>query len=271
MPVGIAQSALDPEDLERSFRIAAEAEAEGIELLCRDPKDIDWLLGETGGKSLARLKKDTGLNVPSIALEALTRDESLLGPPAVAERAKTLIRAGMEAAAAVGADVVLLPFLGKAAIELDEELDRVSDALMDLAEEAEEVGITLGIESTLNVNRQLHLLEHVATYESVKVCYDTGDILARKWDPATYLRELGRGHLCQVRFRDVRLGMEGTPPQWDVALGAGDVDFPAVANAISALGYEGWVMVAGPTTEDPPTAAKRNVDFARNVLKQARG
>ena len=108
----------------------------------------------------------------------------------------------------------------------------------------------------------------MSVYASVKICFDTGCALSRKLDPATFLRDLGPEHLCQVHFHDLRLGKEGRPPDWNVALGAGDVDFPAVASAISAMGYEGWIIVEGPASENPPATAKADLAFARRLLTQ---
>ena len=67
---------------------------------------------------------------------------------------------------------------------------------------------------------------------------------------------------------DVRLGEEGHPPDWDVALGQGDVDFAAVASALKAMGYDGWVILETPATDDPVAAAQANLDFARQLLAE---
>ena len=283
MPIGILQSSLEPDDPAKSFKLASQAGGEGIELVCakdertpaglelRSGKDehVEAMLSPAGAKRIRQLKTKFGLEVPGIALRVLSKTESLFGEPPVVSAAEELIQRAMQTAREVGAPVVLLPFFGKATIELEKELDRVGEALQELAEEAEEKGLTLGIQTTLNVDLQLHLMDHLATYPSVKICFDTAIPLARKFDPATSLRDLGRQRICQMQFRDVRLGDEGSPPEWNVALGAGEVDFPAIANAMEAMAYDGWSIAAAPAMDDPLSAAKASVGFVRQLLGQA--
>ncbi len=266
MLVGIMQNSLVAHDLRKSFRLASQAKADGLEIACDLPEEVLSLLGPEGIEQVLSLKKTHKIEVPSIGLGVLRESESLFGDEKTASEAKDVIHRAIGSAREIGAGIVLVPFLGKAAIELEDELDRVIQNLDELAEEAEGASVTLGIESTLNVNQQQHLLEHLGAYTSVKVYYDTGNALARKFDPATYLRELGPDRVCQMHFKDVRLGEEGTPPDFDVALGKGNVDFPAVASAIAAMDYPGWVILETPCTDTPLAAAKANIKFARSIL-----
>lgn len=268
MKIGILQSSLEPDDLAGSFELASKAGAEGIELVCASRGHVRTTLSGAGARRVQEWKSQYGLEVPGIVLGILSQTESLFGAPPVAEAARDLIHKAMDAAGQIGTGVLVLPFLGKSAIESEEELDRVVDALPELAEQSEQSGLTLGIETTLNADQQRHLLEHLSAYTSVKVRYDAATPLTRKTDPATWLRDLGRDRICQIQLRDVRLGEGGSPPDWDVALGAGDVDFPAVANAIAAIGYEGWIVLAPPATDDPLAGARANMEFARALLGQ---
>lgn len=268
MRFAMHQSSLDPADLGRAFELARRAGAEGVEVACENPQQLVSLLGEDGPKRVNGLRKQFKLDAPSISLCVLKQGESLFGAPEVAAQAAQVIEKGLAAAGKIEAKVVLVPFFGKATIETEEELQRVVDALQDLCEQAETAGLTLGIESTLNVDQQLHMLGGLGAYSSVKVYYDTGDTLARKSDPATWLRELGRDRVCQIHLKDVRLGEEGNPPDWNVALGEGHVDFAAIASALGAMGYDGWVVLETPATDDPAAAAKANLKFARQLLAE---
>jgi len=266
MRIGIMQLSLVPDDMETSFALAAQAGLDGLEIACDTPDDAASILGADGIARVRQLTETHPVEVPGIGLGVLREGKSLFGDDAAVAAAKDLVHRAIGAAVEIGADLVLVPFLGKAAIELPEELDRAIVNLDELAEEAEEADITRGIESTLNVSQQRQLVEHLGAYTSVKVYYDTGNVLARKFDPATVLRDLGARRVCRVHFKDVRLGAEGAPPDYGVALGAGNVDFPAVVNAIRAIGYDGWVVLETPPTDDPLAAAKANLAFARSVL-----
>lgn len=271
MPIGILQSSLEPGDLDRSFELASQAGAEGLALVCAEDEHVHAVLSGVGAGKVRQLKGRFGLEVPCIALTILSQTESLLGKPPVAAAARKLVFQAMEAARQIGAGIVGLPFVGQADLCSEDRMNRLIESLPELAEEAEDNGLTLGIETTLNVNQESYLLDNLGAYTSVKVCYDAATPLARRLDPATWLRDLGQDRICQVKFRDVRLGEEGSPPEWNMALGEGDVDFPAVANAMAAMGYNGWTILAAPRTADPLAAAKANVKFARELLAQGPG
>ena len=263
MPVGITQSSLEAKGLSRSFRTAAAASADGIELTCARPEELEALLAESAPAKIKRLKQTHGLEAPSLGLKLITEGRLLFSDAAGAASAAKLIGRAMTAAESIGADVVLLPFQGKAAVETEAAFDRLLSVLTDLAEQAEQAKVTLGVESTLNLDQQLFLMDHVASYGTVKVYFDTANALARKLDPATCLRDLGAESICQVHLHDIRLGEAGAPPQWDVPLGEGDVDFQGVAQAMRAVGFEGWSMVEVARCDE--AAAKVSIEFARGL------
>ena len=269
MPVGITQSSLEAKGLSRSFRTAAAASADGIEITCARLEELEALLAEKGPAQVKRLKKTHGLEVPSLGLKVMTEGQTLFSDAAGAASAAKLIRRAMAAAGGIGAGVVLLPFQGKAAVETEAAFERLLSTLTELAEEAEEAQVTLGVESTLNLDQQLFLMDHLASYGTVKVYFDTANVLARKLDPATCLRDLGAESVCQIHLHDIRLGEVGAPPQWDVPLGEGNVDFRAVAQAIHAIGFEGWSVVEVAACDE--AAAKAGVQFARNLWADEQG
>lgn len=266
MQTGIMQISLVPDDLDRSFDLAAQAGLDGLEITCNTPGDIGAMFSGDGVGRIQKLAKTHKIDVPSIGLGILRETKGLFGSDDVSSAAQHIVSQAISAASEIGADVVLLPFLGLATIQLEEDLDRVIANLDELAEEAENASVILGIESTLSANQQQHLLDHFGAYTSVKIYYDTGNVLARRSDPATDLRDLGPDRVCRIHFKDVRFEEDGMPPDFAVALGEGDVDFPAVVSAIRALDYDGWIVLETPPTDDPLAAAKANLAFTRSVL-----
>ena len=83
---------------------------------------------------------------------------------------------------------------------------------------------------------------------------------------ATAIRDLGREAIGQIHFRDVRIS-EGQPPDYNLALGEGNVDFRAVVQALRAIGYDGWIILETPPGADPLASASANLAFARDALK----
>ena len=65
----------------------------------------------------------------------------------------------------VKAATVVVPFFGNSLIEVEKELDQAIEVLADLVDAAEEAGVVLGIESTLNFNQCKYLLGQFAHTE----------------------------------------------------------------------------------------------------------
>ncbi|MCJ7543912.1 MAG: sugar phosphate isomerase/epimerase [Phycisphaerae bacterium] len=266
MRIGLSTISAGQAHLDEAFALARRVGAEGIEVVYG---------GKAGAKSLERwadqaeeltaLSEKHSLAVTGLNLGFLCDAPTLTGPRQTASRWQPVIRDALTVAAAVKAGAVVVPFFARNAIETQDHLDRAAGALADLVEGAEEASVVLGIESTLNFGRQQFLLDFLGNSAFAKVCYDTGEALARKLDPPTGIRDLGGGHIAPVHFKDVRVA-EGQPPDFRVALGEGSVDFRAAAQALRAVGYDGWVVVEAPPTGDPLATARKNVEFAKQIL-----
>jgi len=275
MRIGMVHPALGVEDLRAIFARAAKAGAEGVEICYPSPGTATALGQEDHAKDLAKRSKSSGVGICSLHLGCFRGEPALIGRPAIIERAQQLVRRALATAAEAGAAMVAVPFFGKNAIELEEELDRAADALMELVDSAEQAGVILGVESTLNFHQMQFLLNRLGDTGDVRIYYNTGAALSRKLDVATGIRDLGPGVIAQVRFSDVRIA-EGQPPDFSVPLGEGNVDFGATAQALRAVGYDGWIVAHPPPIEEATSrktlaAAKAAVEFARTVLEDAAG
>jgi len=265
MRIGIMDTALGAASPEEAFELAAKVGAGGVELTYATNSQARLLARKSHPAELAGLARSSGLELTSICLGMLNKRASLIGTDEQIEAAKKIVTDAIAVAAEVGVKVILLPFFGKNVIEIEAELQRAADSLLDLSEPAEQAGVVLGVESTLNFDQQEFLLNHVGQIESVKMYVDTANALARKVDFATGVRDLGPAGIAQVHLKDVKL-TEGQPPDYDVDLGEGDVDFQAAARALQAIGYDGWVIVETPPGDDPVASAKKNLAFAAEAM-----
>lgn len=269
MRIGLSAISAGQAHLDDAFALAHRAGAEGIEVVYSakaGAKSLEHWADEA--EELTSLSKKHSLAPSGLNLAFLCDSPTLIGPRQTAARWQPAVRDALTVAAAAKAGAVVVPFFARNAIETQDHLDRAAQALADLVEGAEEAGVVLGIESTLNFDQQQFLLDFLGNSPFAKVCYDTGDALARKLDVPTGIRDLGSERIAQVHLKDVRIA-EGQPPDFCAALGEGSVDFRAVAQALRAVGYDGWVVIETPPTDDPPVAARRNIEFARHLLTGA--
>jgi len=265
MRVGISTASLAAGDLDQGFALAAKAKADGLEVVYQATaaKDLEhWAEAAEGLKSLSAKH---ALPIAALNLAVLCNSPALVESGEAASRSQQLVRDALTVAAAAGAELVLLPFLGRNAIETQDRLDRAAESLAELADAAEEAGVVLGIETTLNLDQQQFLLDHLGGSAFAKICYNTGEALARKLDAATGIRDLGGKQISHVHLKDVRLA-EGQPPDFDIHLGEGNVDFRAVVQALRAVAFGGWVIVETPPGKNPAASARKNIQFATELL-----
>lgn len=268
MKLGAIHKLVGTVDLPAAFRLASQTSAKGLEIFYADDDEAKNLGREDHAAKLKELMAQYSLEVPSLCLANLCAEQALIGPQPTVERNAQFITSAIETAAAIGAKVVVLPFFGKNTIETDEELDRAVQSLMSLVEQAEGAGVVLGIESSLNIAQHQFLLGCLGGSDSARIYFDTGNTLARKIDPSTAIRDLGPGAICQVHFKDVKM-IAGQPPQFDVALGQGDVDFPGACQALRATGYDGWIILETPTGDDPMGNLAANLAAAAKIIDAA--
>ncbi len=265
MKIGITDMFLGAETRAEAFKRAAEAGADGVEAMYYTSEEASKLEEDGHAAELKALADEHGLELPSLCVGVINKKPSLINGVDAAGETLDLLRRTIAVAAEAGASVVLVPFFGQNAIEFSDELDKAAEALNELIEPAEQAGVTLGIESMLNADQIEYLLDALSGSPNVKVYYDTGNAYARKLDPVTFIRDLGPGRIAQVHFKDVRL-VSGQPPDYDIPLGEGDVDFRGVVQALRAVGYDGWAVIET-GGEDPVETAKKNVAFLRGLLK----
>lgn len=264
MHIAVAETCFPQSSRGEAMRLALQAGADGLELIFAD----DRAMGELGGpdrlSALADAAGEVGIAIPSIALTANCRTDGLIRASDATRQAMKQVQAALYGALELSAEVVLLPFSQKAAIAQEKEVDFLCQRLEDLAEEAEAIGVTLGIQCMLSTTQKLYVTDRIGA-DCVRLYCDVGDVCLRKLDPATEIRNLGAERICQVRFRDV-LVREGQPPEVDLPMGRGHVDFPAVARSLHAIGYEDWICLAGPGGDRPIERAGQNVAYAKKVL-----
>jgi inosose dehydratase len=111
------------------------------------------------------------------------------------------------------------------------------------------------------------------------LCFDTGHYRFGGGDPVAGLRRHA-GRIWHVHFKDhdPNVAAQSRREGWDgiqsvehgvfCELGRGDVDFPVVVQALSEIGYAGWIVVEHdvlPGMGTPKASAQRNRDYLRSI------
>jgi sugar phosphate isomerase/epimerase len=198
-------------------------------------------------KSYRRASKQTGVAVASLAL-GLLNDIPLKSDP----RAEQWVADGVEVCKAMHLKVMLVPFFGNGDVRGDKAgTDAVVAAFKRLAPQAEKAGVILGVESWLNADQHVEILQRVDS-PAVRVYYDMGNSQKMGYDICQEIRFLGK-RICEFHAKD-----------YDDLYGKGTTNFPAVRKAMDDIGYRGWIQIEGVKL---PLGVEESVRYDLNYLR----
>ncbi len=283
---GIFQGAFPPGlDLVSCFRLARQAGFEGVELTLESaapllPEARDDTTASTaaiersvgvaslrpGGLRLEstpaeialirRQAEDEGLRIASVA-QMLLFYYPLSSPiPAVRAHALRIVRAMLESAAQLGADLILIcPAMVTQEVPYQEAWARSQEALSTLLPLAAELGVAIGVENVWNkfLLSPLEFCAYLDAFHSplVGAYFDVANVL-RYGYPDQWIELLGP-RLKQVHFKDYRLDVDDI--RGFTQLLQGDVPWPRVMQALKRVGYAGWAVVEVPPYRERPEQA----------------
>ena len=264
MRIGIQQTALGKASLVKCFAMAKRAQAEGVGLCYRTAEEARNLADPAYVSELRARVDQSDLAITGLSLGVLCRSASLIGPADAVARSQELIRQAILMATRLGKVDVIVPFFGRNRIELPEEFDTAAKAIAELAETAEDHGVVLAVDSSLHVNLLHHFLAECAS-EFVKACLDTGEVTVCYHNPFGIIRSLSFSRITQIHLKEVRV-VYGLPPDFNVRLGAGNVQFNAVAAALRSIGYHGWLVLDTPPGDSRGTIASTHIKYVRRLF-----
>ena len=261
---------------------ASEANLQGIQVSVGTRPDFMPLREDAVRKQYLELGKQHGIAFPSVAAGSILNRIPLRSEP----QSAVYVIDAVEAAAALGSTNILIAFFGNGDLRhkdsmgelrdvsdgpfssyaLDEKgVDRVVEALRQIAPRAEDAGIELGLENTLTAEQNLDILDRVGS-PMLKVYYDVGNSTAYGYDVPTEIRRLGNDLICEIHIKetlgidDPNRGLLGGPA-------SGGVDFEGVAAACGDIGFDKWFVLELSGRENRFIEDTRsNVDFVRERL-----
>ncbi len=131
-------------------------------------------------------------------------------------------------------DNVLLAFFGKAQLTDDERFRVTIERLKKIAPKAEDKGVKLAIESTLNAAGHLRIIEAVNS-PAVQVFYDPGNMIRRMKDTDEICADIRKlkGLIACTHAKDSTL------------LGQGKIDYSKILDTYREVGYNGALVLEG--------------------------
>lgn len=170
--------------------------------------------------------------------------------------AQKWVAAGIPITKHLNAKVMLLPFFGNGALTTKAERNYVADVLKELAPEAANAGVMLGLEDTISAEDNVRIMDR-SQCPAVRVYYDVGNSTKNGFDVIKEIHWLGRDRICQIHLKD------------KTYIGAGPIDFLAVMKAIADIKYSGFANLETSSPSGSVEAdMRRNLHAVQAFMKQ---
>jgi len=213
----------DPSSLE----VAKEIGLDGIQVdMGSAAKELPLRKPEVQ-KAYVEAAKRTGMEIASIAIGAFNSVPLKRDP-----RAARWFLEALDACKAMGLPLVMPACFGNGDLDMakTDEIDHLVKVLQEGCAKAENLGITIGLESYLSAEDHLKILDRVGS-PALKVYYDVGNSTDKGYDVLKEIPLLGK-RICEFHFKDGRH-----------AIGQGRIDFKKVRQALDKIEYSGWIQL----------------------------
>ena len=238
----------------KAFQLAKECGLDGIQLsFVPEHKERDLTKREVLDGFIAEAKKHE-IEVASMAMGVFNGR-----PFATTPKAEDWVSQCFEIMVTLKQKVVLLAFFGKGDLKnLPDQQKLVIERLKKLAPLAEKKGIQIGLETWLNKEEHMSIIDGVGS-EAVKVYYDTANMTKMGYDIHEEMRWLAKKDaICQVHMKEV-----------GNRLGEGEVDFPKVKETLASIDYKDWLIIESGVKDDWKADATKNGVYLNKLFNQA--
>ena len=239
---------------EQTFAEAKRIGFDGVEICIGGDYREHKLWSAEGIAEIQKLSADADIEVPSLSPGGFTSYTFAHPDENKREEGKAMLKHLLETCPQIGAEAILVPFFGNGKINPEDIISPIFiGGIKEVAEVAESHKVYLALESTLNADDHLRILEQVKS-PYVKVYYDMGNATGFGYNAAEEIKRLG-SEIVVIHVKDT----SGN-------LGEGKVNFAAVGEAIREIKYDGYLVLETPSGDDASASASRNLSFSRNVF-----
>lgn len=231
------------------IKMARDAGYDGIELSLDEEGEVSLDSTEQDILRIKKIAEDEGMEIPSLASGLYWSYPATSSDPKIRQKSMDIVRKQLEIASILGADSILVvpgavcaDFIpGCEVVDYDVAYDRALETFTELKKDAEEMKVHIGLENVWNkfLLSPIEMREFIDKIDSpyVGAYLDVGNVVYSGY-PEHWITILGK-RIKKVHFKDFRKSV-GTLDGF-VDLLAGDVNFPAVMDAFSAVGYDDYV------------------------------
>ena len=239
-----------------AFELAKQIGLHGIMVNMGSEKNDLHLRQKNVQQQYLEASQKTGIKISSIAIAELNNVPYKSDP-----RTEQWVWDSVDTARNLRVPVVLLAFFHKNDLRNDAAGKKeVINRLKKVAPHAEKNGIILGIESYLNAEEHIEIIDQVGS-KNIKVYYDFRNTADAGFDTVKEFKKLGKEMICELHMKENGF-----------LLGKGTLDWIAIGNAVYDAGYygDGWMQIEGakPDGDDLIESYKHNLQFLKNIFSK---
>ena len=246
-----------PSSILEKFQLLKTLGYDGVELASPNDLDPDTVLAA---------RDESGLVIHGVVNSAHWRVPLSDPRPDVRAKGRAALETALRDAHRYGATTVLLvPAVVNKQVSYADAYERSQAGIRRLLPLAEQLGVKIAIENVWNhfLLSPLEAARYIDEFESPWIGWylDVGNIVNYGW-PQHWVRTLHRRilKLDIKEYSRAKRDDEGLWKGFDVELGEGDCDWPAVTAALDGIGYSGWA-----TAEMAGGGPKRLKDIAERM------
>jgi hexulose-6-phosphate isomerase len=213
-----------------AFHLLKEAGFEGVELI--SPNQLDQ-------SEVLAARDKTGLVIHGVSGGRHWQDPLSDPDPKVVERGLAAIRQEfLDCKAYGGTTVLVVPAVVNKRVSYRDAYTRSQHYIRTLIPFAEQAGVKIAIEEVWNrfLLSPVEFARYIDEFLSpwVGAYFDVGNVVEFGY-PEEWIRELGK------RILKIHIKEYAKPKRFDYKLGEGEIDWPAVRQALIDVGYDGWL------------------------------
>ena len=249
MKKGISIWSFQNQPLEKSFAVAKDAGFDGVEVAIAEDGEVNLKSTEKELLAVKASAQNNGIELYSVASGLYWSNWLTADCECERNRAKDIVKRHLETAKILGCDTILVvpgsvnadfAAPGRVVDYLD-AYNRSLEAFGELKETAEKLKVSIGIENVWNkfLTSPVEMRDFIDKIGSdyVGSYFDVGNVLFNGY-PEHWIKILA-GRIKKVHFKDYRIAAGGLHGFVDLL--AGDVNYPAVVDALKSVGYDGYV------------------------------
>lgn len=254
-PVGGRIQAFPHDNWKSEFHAARSLGLTAIEWIFESPIERNPLWSDEGLDQIRQVIAESGVAIEFVCADYFMESPFVRMSDDVRDRNREILNRVLAQAVKLGARAVEIPFVDPSEIRNASEEDEVLRALEPGLAVANELGILVGLETSLSADRFENLLRRFSN-PAIRANYDIGNSASLGYDPVEEIGSYGRW-IENVHIKDRVLG--GTT----VPLGTGDARLAEVFRLLHDQRYSGGYTLQAARGPD-------ELDTVRGYMKQVR-